>query len=151
MVDIPDYSKFVTSLSKSSPIPSLHVPALPIVRNPLIESAEANYASEFHQRLEEWINDFDASLDEEHEVGVRLVNFGQIVVFHLENMGYWNPSLITFSGKTDEGDPVNLIQHVSQISVLLMKLPRKDPTKPKHRIGFHTMEDETDKKQTSDT
>jgi hypothetical protein len=108
-----------------------------IPRNPLITNAESNYASEFHKRLVKWINDFDASLDEKHEVGIRLVSFGQTVTFHLQDLGYCNPSLISFSGIIESGAPVELIQHVSQISILLMKMERKDPDKPKRPIGFH--------------
>ena len=115
-------------------LPELRMPKIP--PNPLVVAAEANQASEFHKRLVEWINDFDAKLDQEHEVGACLVSFGQTVVFHLDNIAYWNPSLISFTGATDDGSPVELIQHVSQISVLLMKLPRKDLSKPKRRIGF---------------
>lgn len=95
-----------------------------------------NLASEFYMRLSKWINDFDSTLDQEHEVGVRLVSFGQTVVFHLEDISYWNPSLISFLGFTEDGQPVELIQHVSQISILLMKLKRPDPTKPRSKIGF---------------
>lgn len=95
-----------------------------------------NLASEFYTRLVKWINDFEELLDEEHEVGVRLVSFGQTIVFHLDDISYWNPSLIKFIGKTGEGQSVELIQHVTQISVLLMALPRLDPTKPKKKIGF---------------
>ncbi|OGC89898.1 MAG: hypothetical protein A2142_06725 [candidate division Zixibacteria bacterium RBG_16_48_11] len=102
---------------------------------PLIQF-DHNLASEFYKRLTKWISDFDQALDQEHEVGLRLVNFGQTVTFHLESIGYWNPSLISFSGFTDNGDPVELIQHVTQISVLLTKLKRKDLTKPKRPIGF---------------
>jgi len=105
-------------------------------RNPLVDAAAANYASEFYKRLVDWINGFDATLDQAHEVGVRLVSFGQAVVFRLNDISYWNPSLISFSGTTDDGSPVELIQHVSQISVLLMVLPRKDSSKPKRPIGF---------------
>jgi len=105
------------------------IPEIPIPKN-------YNLASEFYSRLVEWINDFDSSLDQEYEVGVRLVSFGQTVVFHLDDMGYWNPSLISFRGRTDDGQPVELIQHVSQISILLMKLKRPDPSKPKRKIGF---------------
>lgn len=104
--------------------------------NPLVTQAEANLASEFYKRLLKWIEDFDRSLDQEHEVGVRLVSFGQSVVFRLSNMSYWNPSLISFSGSTDEGNPVELIQHVSQISVLLTRLRRRNAEQPKHPIGF---------------
>jgi hypothetical protein len=116
------------------------MPEIKIPPNPLIVAAEANRASEFHKRLTKWLADFDAALDEAHEVGVRLVNFGQSVVFHLTDVGYWNPSLMSFSGETDAGEPVQLIQHVSQISILLMKLPRKDPSTPKRPLGF-TVED----------
>ncbi len=95
-----------------------------------------NLASEFYRRLVEWINNFDSTLDAQHEVGVRLVSFGQTVTFHLIDISYWNPSLISFIGTTNEGEPVELIQHVSQISILLMKLPRLNPDKPKKKIGF---------------
>jgi hypothetical protein len=108
------------------------VPALPQIKIPV----NPNLASEFYQRLTEWIANFDKELDQEHEVGVRLVCFGQAVTFHLEGLGYWNPSLISFSGVSPDGDPVELIQHVSQISILLTKMKRKDPEKPKRPIGF---------------
>jgi len=103
----------------------------------LVKMAQANVASEFHKRLAKWIEGFDATLDNAHEVGVRLVSFGQTVVFHLEGMDSWDPSLILFHGHTEEGQPVELIQHVSQISILLTKLPRADPSKPKHPMGLH--------------
>jgi len=108
----------------------------PIPPNPPIENAKDNYASAFYERLAKMIEEFDESLDDAHEVGVRLVSFGQTVVFHLEDMGYYNPSLITFRGHTENGDPVELIQHVSQISILLTKLPRQDSDEPKEPFGF---------------
>lgn len=99
-------------------------------------SINPNLASEFHHRLGKWINDFDESLDNDHEVGVRLISFGQSVVFHLSDISYWNPSLLCFIGVTSDGQPVELIQHVSQISILLMKLERLNPKQPKKKIGF---------------
>jgi hypothetical protein len=112
------------------------VPHLPNIKPLALSLAEDQYASEFHKRLAEIVNNFQAELDPEHEVGVRLVNFGQTVIFHLEDIGFYNPSLIRFYGRTAEGTPVELIQHVSQISVLLMRLAALDPDKP-IRIGFH--------------
>jgi hypothetical protein len=97
---------------------------------------DAQLASGFAERLLEHINDFNESLDEEHEVGARLVSFGERVAIYLDGIGYWNPSLILFSGRNGNGDPVELIQHISQTSVLLVKLPRLDPDQPKRRIGF---------------
>lgn len=95
-----------------------------------------NLATEFYSRLVKLIDDFDKTLDPQHEVGVRLVNFGKAVTFHLDSMGCWNPSLIFFRGVTDQGEPVELIQHVTQISILLMKVPRKNLDVPKKPIGF---------------
>ncbi len=139
MADLSDLQRVFSKIDLSclNRVPQLRIPELsPIPPNPLITNLDANRASEFYRRLGQWIADFDNSLDDAHEVGLRLVNFGQSVVFHLEDMGYWDPSLISFKGHTDDGNPVELIQHVSQISILLTKLRRKDPSKPKRRIGF---------------
>jgi hypothetical protein len=117
----------------------LACPTIPVSKMPpnaLIESGKANQASEYHKALVSRINNFDKSLDEDHEVGVRLVSFGSDVTFHLTALGYQNPLLITFFGTTSDGNPIELLQHVSQISILLMKLPRLNPNQPKKTIGF---------------
>ncbi|WP_461517170.1 DUF6173 family protein [Porticoccus sp.] len=102
----------------------------------MLPPKDQNLADEFHRRLINWINDFHKSLDDEHEVGARLVNFGQAVTFHVEDIGYWNPSLISFHGKNELGEPVELIQHVSQISILLVAMKRENIEQPKRPIGF---------------
>lgn len=126
-------------------IPNVAIPniKIPQIKPPqFVINAEQGLASEFHKRLQKWIIEFDQSLDNDHEVGVQLVTFGQALVFHLQGMGYWNPFLISFAGVTEDGQPVELIQHVSQISILLMKLPRKDLDQPKKPIGFQITVDE---------
>jgi len=60
-------------------------------------------------------------------------------------MGYCNPSSIKFVGEVDSGSEVELIQHVSQISILLMKLSRKNPEEPKRPLGFHAIYEESQK------
>ncbi|WP_053346533.1 DUF6173 family protein [Peribacillus butanolivorans] len=108
-------------------VPNMNMPTIPT--NP-------NHASEFYERLVEMINNFDDDLDNAHEVGMRLVSFGQTIQFHVEDLGYYNPSLIRFYGKTDDGSAIELIQHVSQISFLLMAVKRLNPDEPKRKIGF---------------
>ena len=94
-------------------------------------------ASDFRNQIVDWITDFDASLDDAHEVGFHLVSFGPSLVFHLTDIGFSDPQLISFFGHKEEDEqPVQLIQHVSQISVLLVKVKRADPSEPKRRIGF---------------
>lgn len=104
-------------------------------------SRDANLASEFYDRLVEMVNNFDENLDSEHEVGMRLVSYGQTVQFHVEDLGYYNPSLIRFYGRLENGSEVELIQHVSQISFLLIAVKRLNPDKPKKPIGFSSEEE----------
>jgi hypothetical protein len=89
------------------------------------DSDSAYRAKAFYESLAEWIKEFEATLDADHEVGVRLVSFGDAVTFHLTDMSYWNPQLIRFDGVDASARPVQLIQHVSQISVFLTALPKR--------------------------
>ena len=103
---------------------------------PHIENAIGERASSVFKHLRVLIREFDAEIDSAHQLGVRLVSFGQAVVIQLRRITYRDPSLIILRGQTESGDPVELIQHVSQLSILLMKLPRVDKAKPKPKIGF---------------
>lgn len=104
--------------------------------NFLASFQRANLASQFAQQVLSRITRFDEDLDEEKEVGVKLVTFGQAVTFHVDSVGYSNPSLVLFNGFTDNGERVELIQNVSQISFLLLALPKLNPEEPKRQIGF---------------
>lgn len=84
--------------------------------------------------LGDYVRSFEDELDDDHEVGARLVSFGNAVQIHVQSIGFTAPFLITFSGVTEKGDSVRLIQHVSQLSFLLVSL-RKISETP-YRIGF---------------
>ena len=99
---------------------------------PIVKSG--NHAEWMYTRLGEYIQDFEDELDEEHEIGARLVSFGQEVIFHIENVGYYGPDIISFDGISDKGEKVQLIQHISQLSVLLVAM-KKLKDEPR-RIGF---------------
>src|SRR5918995_3541035 len=85
-----------------------------------------------YERLGSYIRDFENELDQDHEVGARLVSFGQAILFHIESLGYYGPDIISFEGVTDKGEKVK--QNVSQLSVLLIAMPKRSE-QPK-RIGF---------------
>jgi hypothetical protein len=106
----------------------------------LAEIAETRSAEGFATRLVREIRAFESSLDPAHEVGIRLVNFGQTLTFTVRHIGFIEPSLITFQGLTGAQEPVQLIQHVNQISFLLMKVQRLEPEEPKKPIGFSSGE-----------
>jgi len=112
---------------------------------PKLPDSVTNPARWMHKRLAEYIRDFESDLDEDHEIGARLVSFGQTVVFHIEDMGYYGPDIICFYGINEQSEAVQLIQHISQLSVLLVAV-KKLEEKPR-RIGFDLSkkaEEETD-------
>lgn len=102
---------------------------------PMIPS-NPNLANEFHRRLICWINEFHRDLEDDYEVGGQLASFGKNIEFHFTDIGYWNPSLISFIGTLEDGSPVELVQHVSQINVLLVRKRRLSLDEPKRPIGF---------------
>ena len=77
---------------------------------------------------------FEAGLDPDHEVALRIASFGGVVTFHAETIGFAKPDLITFIGVTPEGDRVQLVQHFTQLSFLL-KAVKKTQAEAR-RIGF---------------
>lgn len=101
---------------------------------PRPEDHAGNPARWMFERLATYIRQFESRLDEEHEIGARLVSFGANLTFHIEDMGYFGPDMIVFYGKNDKGEPVQLIQHTSQLNVLLVAV-RKQEAHPR-RIGF---------------
>lgn len=113
------------------------IPEMPSFELPEIDLTNPNWTSEIFKHLRNWIEQFEAKLDPQHEVGARLVSFGQTVQFYLESMEYCESPLMLFKGSMEDGTPVELIQHVSQISILLVRMPKKDPDAPKRAIGFH--------------
>lgn len=57
-------------------------------------------------------------------------------VLRIEGLGYFDPDIITFYGRDENGAKTQLIQHVTQLSVMLRAVPRQATTDPPRRIGF---------------
>lgn len=88
-----------------------------------------------HEAILRHIKTFEGSLDDEHEVALKLSSFGQSITISVTHIGFSNPSILTFSGYVGDS-PAQLIQHVSQLSFLLVSAKKTDPEKPARRIGF---------------
>jgi len=102
----------------------------------LKEFQKSELASAFIEKLSDYINEFDKNLNQEQEIGIKMVSFGQAVQFTVHNIGSTNPKLICFCGEMPDGSPVQLIQHVNQISFLLIAVQRTNPEQAKQPIGF---------------
>ncbi len=96
---------------------------------------EAFRAEAYYERLAEYIIEFEENLEEDKEVGVKLVNFGETITIHVEDIGYYNPRLICFYGTDASGQKVQLIQHVNQLNFLIIALKREEK-KERPRVGF---------------
>ncbi|MBT2656631.1 hypothetical protein J7E81_15535 [Bacillus sp. ISL-18] len=83
------------------------------------------------------VNEYNLNLDEDHEVGVMLASFGQTVTINITAIGHKGAKLLKLIGNiTESGAPVELYQHVNQLSFLLVSLPRESKEEPKKQIGF---------------
>lgn len=87
-----------------------------------------------HERLMESIKRFEDGLTSEEEAGGRLAQFGSEILIHIDQVGYYGPDIMMFKGATLTGDRVLLLQHMHQLNLLLVALPKRGPTP--RRIGF---------------
>lgn len=99
------------------------------------EGGEAGWMCE---RIIKSIQDFEKDLPYDHQAGGKLVNF-QNVTFSIDDVGYWGPDMIMFYGTLPDGSRVQLLQHITQLNLLLVSVPRKDDLEqPRRKIGFET-------------
>ncbi len=107
------------------------------MRQPVGDKTPAKWA---HERLILYIQNFEKQLDADHEVAMGFAG-GELGVLKIEGLGYFDPDIVTFYGRSTDGARTQLIQHVSQLNVMLKAWP-KDPeaVEPK-RIGFRLAAD----------
>lgn len=70
------------------------------------------------------IEQFEATLDGDHEVAILLASFDASVEFHATHISFSPSNVITFTGSTDRGEKVQFVQHVSQVNLLLKAVRR---------------------------
>ena len=93
-----------------------------------------------YERMILYIKNFEENLDNEHEVAMGFVG-GDAGVLRIEGMGYFDPDIITFYGSDPTGSKTQLVQHVSQLSVMLRALPKSVEKSEPTRIGFRLVQD----------
>ena len=98
------------------------------------------WADEQFEILKRYIQEFERSLDTEHEVGIMMTNFGQSVLMRVTYVTYEDPVLMVFKGYVN-GREATLIQHINQLNFMLTTI-EKDPDRPKRQIGFVTCQNE---------
>ena len=103
------------------------------LRSELVDNTTASYQFE---KLKKTVIAFMDSLDDEHEIALVLTSCGNSFTMVVTEINYIDPVLIVFNGFVD-GEYSTLIQHVTQLNVLIKPIPKQDPEKPPRKIGFH--------------
>lgn len=103
-----------------------------VTQTPLEQKSPAEWA---YERLILYIQNFEEQLDAEHEVAMGFAG-GEAGVIRIEGMGFFDPDIVTFYGTDGDGVKTQLIQHVSQLSVVLRALPKEVEAEEPKRIGF---------------
>jgi len=98
-----------------------------------VEKSSACWA---YERLVQYIRNFEAQLDADEEVAMGFAG-SDAGVLRIEGLGYYDPDILTFYGRDDDGLKTQLVQHVTQLSVMLRAVPKTLPEVPARRIGFH--------------
>lgn len=103
-----------------------------IAKKPVEQKSAAEWA---YERLILYIKNFEEQLDGEQEVAMGLTDTGAGIL-RIEGLGYFDPDIVTFYGTDGTGARIQLVQHVSQLNVVLRANPKPDEATPARRIGF---------------
>jgi hypothetical protein len=105
-------------------------------KKPAAAPAPKSPAEWAHDRLVMYIRNFESELDAEQEIAMGFAS-DETGVLRIEGLGFFEPDIITFYGRDEDGAKTQLIQHVSQLSVTLRAVPKQGEAEPPRRIGFH--------------
>lgn len=108
-----------------------------VARKPVDQKSPAEWA---YERLVLYIQNFEEQLDNEHEVAMGFAG-SDTGVLRIEGLGFFDPDIITFYGSDENGVPTQLIQHVSQLNVMLRAMPLEEDEDEPQRIGFRLVRD----------
>ncbi len=115
-----------TQSPETAPLPKA------MTKTPVSQKSPAEWA---YQRLILHIQNFEKQLDGDHEVAMGFTG-GDAGVLRIEGMGFHAPDLLTFYGTDQSGARTQMIQHVSQLTVMLRALPKPAAQAEPNRIGF---------------
>ena len=108
-----------------------------VAAKPVAQKSPAEWA---YERVILYLQAFEEKLDNEHEVAMGFTA-GGAGVLRIEGIGHFAPDIITFYGTDPTGAKTQLIQHVSQLNVMLRAVPKEAERDAPNRIGFRLAAD----------
>ena len=107
-----------------------------MAKKPVTQKSPAEWA---YQRLIMYIQNFEKMLENEQEIAMGFTETGGGFL-RIEGLGHFDPDIVTFYGTDHTGSKVQLVQHVSQLNVLLRAMPKQNEAEEPRRIGFRLAE-----------
>lgn len=104
-----------------------------IAKKPADQKTPAEWA---YERIILYIQNFEEQLDGDHEVGMGFAG-GDVGNIRIQGVGFFAPDLITFYGMDEAGSKTQLVQHVSQLNVMLKAARKPNEQAAPNRIGFN--------------
>ena len=117
-----------------APADPAHCPGKPDA--PEVETDEKSPAEWAYERLILYIQNFEAQLDKSQEVAMGFTGTDAGVI-RIEGLGFFDPDIVTFYGLDENGARTQLVQHVSQLNVMLRAVPIQTEEEAPRRIGFN--------------
>lgn len=131
----PKPRRYEVNISTGDPDGDQHVP-----RKVADAAAAKSPAQWAYERIVLYIQQFEKTLDAEHEVAMGFTG-GEAGILRIEGMGYFDPDIVTFYGTDPTGAKTQMIQHVTQLNVILRALPKAVEQVEANRIGFRLAQD----------
>lgn len=130
---LPEAGVFRTDCADADCAENQPLPA-PVAAKTPEQKSPAQWA---YERLVLYIQKFEETLEGDHEVGMGFAG-SDAGMLHIKGMGFFAPDMITFYGADPSGMKTQLVQHVSQLNVMLKAAPKIEDEP--HRIGFQMRE-----------
>ena len=103
-----------------------------MAQKPVAQKSPAEWA---YERIILYIQNFEENLDSEEEMVMGYVG-SEAGNMRVEGMGFFAPDLVSFYGRDENGLKTQMVQHVSQLTVMLRAMPKPDAEREAVRIGF---------------
>ena len=93
-------------------------------------------AENIAKHIYDQVIEYQSNLDATNDVALVITQFNQSTTILVKTIGYIGYNLVCFYGQSTDGKPLVLIQHISQLNLLLTAAEKPKPDIPKRQIGF---------------
>lgn len=99
---------------------------------PIVHKSEAELA---YEHIKQYVSKFQSELDENHQISISIFTPTQEFNIMVADVGFYGPNIVSFYGTDNDGNKIQVIQHVNQVNIQLRCVPKSE-NQPKKSIGF---------------